>query len=204
MTPLQRRHDWTNKTLKVEALKYTSRRKFKFGYPGAYGYMMKHQEKFDLNYICNHMTPVVSWNYKNALQEALLYNTMSEIKHNKVGCYSYILKHNDLLAEVRSYMKKGGNGFNPQKPATFYFARIYNGLYKFGITNRSFERRYEKQDRDKMTVIYEMKFLNGQDAVDLEKEISKKFSHLKYKGERVLKGAGITEILTAPISLYCV
>lgn len=164
--------------------------------------MMSHKDELDLDYICSHMKKVVKWEYAPALQESKKYTTMSELRDANGGLCRFIRSDKKLLEEVRSHLKSGGGGFNPNKPATFYFAKLDNGLYKYGITNRSFHRRYEKIDRDRMTLIYTIRFLNGQDAKDLEKEVSRKSSHLKYKGERVLKGASITELITAPIRLF--
>jgi len=193
---------WNNETLRAEAIKYKNRRTFKEAGGGGYCYMMSHKSSLDLDYICSHMKKIVKWEYAPALIESKKYTSMSELRDANCSLCRFIRSDEKLLAEVRLHLKSGGGGFNPKKPASFYLARLNNGLYKYGITNRSFYKRYEKADRDIMTLIYEIRFLDGQDAKDLEKEVSKKSSHLKYKGERVLKGASTWELITAPISLF--
>jgi len=193
---------WNNETLRTAAIPYNTRSDFKLNEGAAYCYMTRHKELLDVDYICSHMKKVVRWTQETIQIETLKYTKRTDFK-NKCGAAYHAAHRMNIMDEVCKHMSKGGGGFDPMKPAIFYFARIDNGIaYKFGITNRSFKLRYEKQDRDRMTVLYEIHFLNGQDAWDLEKEVSKKFSHLKYKGERILKGASINELLTCSVKLY--
>lgn len=85
------------------------------------------------------------------------------------------------------------------KPTTFYCLELGNGLYKIGITSKnSIENRYTlKQDYGLIkSIVSYFTIFDGGVAWDIEKEILKKHGLNLYKGKRIFKRTGNTEILT--------
>ena len=93
-------------------------------------------------------------------------------------------------------------GFNPQLPATLYYLSVKQGeAYKIGITNNSVKQRYSNVELQNITIIWQEEFENGQEAYDKEQEILKRYKHLKYEGEDLLK-IGNTELFREDIINY--
>ena len=86
------------------------------------------------------------------------------------------------------------SGFDPSKPAILYYLSVKQGeAYKIGITNLSVSERYSNEELQDITIIEEWEFENGQEAYKKEQEILKRYKHLRYKGEGLLK-SGNTEL----------
>jgi hypothetical protein len=103
-------------------------------------------------------------------------------------------------------------GFNTEKPAEFYYARIFQTtqnpeLWMIGITNRTFEERYTIKDHDKMELLYRKKFQHGKDAYVFEQTLLKNNKHLRYTSKNPLsskggEGAVSKELFTCDIFPY--
>ena len=95
------------------------------------------------------------------------------------------------------------SGFDITKSALLYYVKINFGsiyTYKIGVTNRLTTDRFSAKDLKSITILKEIPFKLGKDAYKEEQRLLKLYSHLKYKGEAILKD-GNTEIFTKDISL---
>lgn len=133
-----------------------------------------------------------------------------------IGNYEYALTKTDFacdecggewLASPSNVMQGTGcphcakHGFDPIKPAVLYYLRVEdNGevYYKIGITNRSAAERFESQDMEKITVLFEKRFEIGADAKKAEKEILRKFKDALAGVDGVLR-CGNTELFAYDI-----
>lgn len=78
-------------------------------------------------------------------------------------------------------------GFDPTRPATLYYLSINNGqAYKIGITNRTIEDRFSKEDLTKISVISTWHFAFGQEARDQEVKILQRHFADRYTGPALL------------------
>ena len=92
---------WTYDTLKIEALKYTTRNDFKNGNPSAYNISIK---KGILDDICNHMIfQQVSWTIEMIKEETLKYSTRKSLRIGNPNVYN-ISQKRGILDEVCSHM----------------------------------------------------------------------------------------------------
>jgi hypothetical protein len=65
-------------------------------------------------------------------------------------------------------------GFDYDKPAVFYYARVNctpGPLYLVGISNHSFRKRYRKNDRALMDLLFQWEFDVGMDCYNFEQQI---------------------------------
>ena len=92
--------------------------------------------------------------------------------------------------------------FYKGKKASFYIVKLPNNLYKVGITRNTVKQRYRLEIKENVEELYFKTFDDGAVAWDLEKHILRQFSKFKYKGEKVLKHTGITEIITIDPTEY--
>ena len=72
-------------------------------------------------------------------------------------------------------------------------------LYKIGITNLSVEKRFPTADRARIRIVKLWHFDLGRKAAELEREILTEFEPFKYRGPKVLVGAGNDELFTDDI-----
>jgi len=94
---------WTYDTLKIEALKYTSRNEFKKGSSSAYKIS---RDKNILDDICSHMLfKQISWTIETIKEEALKYSTRKSLKIGNPGVY-YVSQKRGILDDVCSHMTK--------------------------------------------------------------------------------------------------
>jgi hypothetical protein len=92
-------------------------------------------------------------------------------------------------------------GFNSEKPGILYYLEVKHftrTLYKVGITNRSVNERFNKEDLDKITVLSEEYFERGEDALKKESRIKRRFRKHQYIGPPILSN-GNTELFTVDI-----
>lgn len=86
-------------------------------------------------------------------------------------------------------------GFQQNKPAWFYYARIHVKnqpmLWMVGITNRSFEQRYSEKDRSIMTLLHEEYFESGANALEFETTILRSNIEKLYLGRSPLRSKGM-------------
>lgn len=92
-------------------------------------------------------------------------------------------------------------GFDQTKPAILYYLKVTTEnkiLYKVGITSKTVNERFYVNDLKKIEVLHQEKFMTGQDALDKETEIKRKFKEFQYKGPDILS-SGNTELFTCNI-----
>lgn len=86
------------------------------------------------------------------------------------------------------------SGYDQTKPGILYYLKVNDGLaYKIGITNKSVQKRYSKEELSRIEVIQSWKFEDGSVAYEREQNIKKVYAHARYKGEDLLKD-GNTEL----------
>lgn len=117
-------------------------------------------------------------------------------------------KHGSFWQSAHAHLNGSGcsgcnqSGFNTSKPGILYYLKITTDdnqeLYKIGITNRSVNERFRLQDLQKIEIVKQRRYENGQDAYDKEQEILKKYKRYKYNGPDVLE-SGNTELFTVDI-----
>lgn len=94
------------------------------------------------------------------------------------------------------------HGFNIAKPAYLYYLKITTEdnriLYKIGITNRTVNERFNLTDLSKIEIIKQKLYENGQDALDWETKLKRKYKQYQYIGPDILK-SGNTELFTKDI-----
>lgn len=101
--------------------------------------------------------------------------------------------------------KCAGYGFDSTSPAILYFIQIKlpnnDILYKLGITNKTVEMRYSSSDRClyEYTILKEIPFTYGRDALDEETRLKRKYSQYLYNGEPVFTRSKCQEIFTEDI-----
>ncbi len=93
-------------------------------------------------------------------------------------------------------------GFKKTEPAIAYYLRIniFNKtpIYKIGITNRTVNERWSKEDLDLISVIEVWHYEKGSDAYNFEQKILKLYESQRYKGSPLLS-SGNTELFTNDI-----
>lgn len=87
------------------------------------------------------------------------------------------------------------------KPVTFYVIELESSipLFKIGITNKTVKERYKSDNPNKCikSILLEIAFLNGYEAVLFEKHIKENFSQYRYTADTMHFGkTKNTEILT--------
>ncbi len=93
-------------------------------------------------------------------------------------------------------------GFNPNKPAYLYYLKITTKdsqiLYKIGITNRTVSERFSLVDLQRIEIVKQKLYDNGQDAYEWEQKLLKLYKQYQYKGPDILS-SGNTELFTEDI-----
>lgn len=95
-------------------------------------------------------------------------------------------------------------GFDKNKPAICYYIKFEteeHTLYKIGITNRSVKKRLvgmKLYEGIKATIIQELRFEDGKDALIMETKILKEFEEFKYQGMPIMDN-GNSELFTKDI-----
>ena len=131
------------------------------------------------------------------------YKTSSE----KVEIYCF--EHGSFWPMAHNHLRGSGcpdcaeSGFNPSMPGLLYYIAIATDdeqtLYKIGITNLSVEKRFPTADRARLRIVKLWHFDLGRKAADLEREILTEFEPFKYRGPKVLVGAGNEELFTKDV-----
>jgi len=89
--------------------------------------------------------------------------------------------------------------FNKWKdePTRLYVLRLYNGLYKIGVTINTVIKRYHKDlERDKYEIIYEEFFKEGREPFSIEQKIRHLMWEYHYEGESPFRVTGTNEVFT--------
>ena len=88
------------------------------------------------------------------------------------------------------------SGFNKGDSATLYYVKFDTSvgpLYKIGITNRTFEERFIREDCP-YTLIWERHYVSGQRCWDHEQELHRKLKDQRYDGAEQPLTSGNTEL----------
>ncbi len=131
---------------------------------------------------------------------------------NAITCVKIICKEHGIFQQTPNAHLSGRGcpscaktGFDSSKPGYHYYIRFdninYNSLYKVGVTNLTTNKRLTGMQVNKSwtpTILQELYFENGQDALDLEKYNKLTFKEFQYTGEHIL-GNGNTELFITDI-----
>ena len=71
-------------------------------------------------------------------------------------------------------------------------------MYKIGITNKTVNERFNLTDLNKIEIVKQKLYENGQDALYWETKLLEKYKEYQYKGKAVL-GSRNTELFTHDI-----
>lgn len=156
--------------------------------------------------------PVCSGNKKKTTDEYAAALEYRGIQHKPLE--PYINTHTKILHECKKGHKwlatpnkilRGAgcptcavNGFSPEKPAILYYLKV-DDYYKIGITNRTVEQRFTAKDRQKITVLFEKYYGQGQDAYEQEQAILKEFADHRVHIPGLLESHGNTELFTEDV-----
>lgn len=95
-----------------------------------------------------------------------------------------------------------GCACDPNKPGILYYLRIFDGIYlcyKIGITTRTVEQRYSKDELQYITVLWEESFQSSLDAWLEEQQIIATFKKYVIAEPLVAIRSGHTEIFTEDV-----
>jgi len=93
-------------------------------------------------------------------------------------------------------------GFNSAKPAILYYLKVNTekySLYKIGVTNYTINKRFCKNDLKKIIVLKTFPYRVGEEALQEEKKILKRFKNYKYRGDKILDSGGNSELFIKDI-----
>ena len=94
------------------------------------------------------------------------------------------------------------NGFDVKLPAYLYYLKVTTNegkeLYKIGITNRTVETRFSLADLQKIEIVKQKLYGEGQEALDWETKLKRKYKEYRYQGPNILS-SGNTELFTEDI-----
>lgn len=147
----------------------------------------------------------------------------SNIIHKNKYDYSLVEYNNgstkiDIICPIHGKFKQGPNdhlsgkgcascaksGFDQNKPAYCYYIKFKSEmqtLYKIGVTNLTVIKRLGSMRIDKdihATIIQELYFENGFEALEMETKILKEFKGFLYQGDPIMKN-GNSELFTIDI-----
>jgi len=183
---------WNLEAVTAEATKYSKRSEFKKACRAAYNWAYRNNILDNL-----YKNALKSWNLEAVTAEAAKYSKRSKFKKENRGAYNWA-RVNGILESITSHMEESKFSFNKEESAILYYLRLDNGIYKIGITNRSIKERFYG-DNHIITVIAEVHYLKGADALKREQEIIEEFKEFKYFGPKILKTGGNTELFTKNI-----
>lgn len=189
----------SNKELHDIALKYTERNKFAKGNPREYSAATYRNI---LDEICSHMVDGKIKYTDNKLKEiALLYKTKIEFMQKNYNAYNSAW-HRGILNNICEHMTSSGYGYNIKSSAILYYIKLESifdtPIYKIGVTNKRTEDRIKSMQINKnfnASILKEIYFENGNEAIALEKLLHKEFKEFQYTGEKIMK-TGNKELFT--------
>lgn len=114
--------------------------------------------------------------------------------------------HGDYLKSPDKHLQGQGcptcsnSGFSQSKPAILYYICIDNQYYKIGITNYDVASRFRDEcEPSRLRIIKEWYYEIGSEALKQEVKIKREFKYALFKGDKILKNTGNTEIYTHDI-----
>ena len=94
------------------------------------------------------------------------------------------------------------SGFNPSEPGILYYIAVTTDdgdtRYKIGITNRTVEDRFRREDSTRIRIVRTWRYAIGRAAAEREAEILSQYAGDKYNGPDILL-SGNTELFTHDI-----
>lgn len=120
----------------------------------------------------------------------------TKIKHTCVEKHIWLITPSHVLSGKGCPSCKKG-GFNPNKPAIFYYVKITDSartMYKTGISNRSVEERFYRDPDKEFTILFLKEYELGSDAKKLEDFYLNKFKNKRVTITNWLKSGGNTEL----------
>lgn len=119
--------------------------------------------------------------------------------------------HGDFIKGINAHMMGQGcpecvhKGYHDEKfyrgkPTILYYIRLFNGLYKIGITSESINKRYSGEFTIDFEVLSQWVYPNGADAFQVEQAILRATHAEKYTGPRVFQKGGNSELRTNDVS----
>lgn len=187
------------------ASNYKNKNEFKYGSRVLYEFCKKDKnlwkdvsKLYGKDFECNTFSQYIEQfniihNYKYDYTKAVYINSNTDII---IICP----EHGEF--QQRPAMHKHGNGckfcaihgFNQNKPGILYYLSILGGqAYKIGITNRTVEERFSKEDLKNIEIISVWSYENGSDCYKQEQLILKEFKEHRYSGNNLLE-SGNTEL----------
>ena len=112
-----------------------------------------------------------------------------------------IARRNGWVDDICQHMTPAPKGFQPDKPARLYYAKIKNGsewVYKIGVTQRKMRHRFEQENIEYL-VLRTWLFKVGSDAEKTELRIKRHCADYLYDGPQVMRITGNTEIFSTDI-----
>lgn len=117
--------------------------------------------------------------------------------------------HGEFTQQASTHLHGAGcfdckpGGFDKTKPGRLYYIQVdINGIphYKIGITNGTVKSRFKSLlDRNRITIIKQKLYENGQDAINWEKFFKNRYKKYQYKGPKFFMNSGETEVFTVDI-----
>lgn len=95
-----------------------------------------------------------------------------------------------------------GGGYDTTRPGILYFLHVATegkSAYKVGITNFNVITRFSSGELKKITILKEIKYENGKEAIDTETMLKRRFKPYRYVGDPMLL-SGNTELFN--INIY--
>jgi hypothetical protein len=131
--------------------------------------------------------------YKNAFAK-------TQFKCDKGHCWE--TKTASVINNETGCRRCADHGFNPSLPGVLYYLKVTapRGVYyKIGITNRSVQDRFNHPaDRQRIEVVKQWSYENGEDALRRERAILKRHHAARYTGKPILQ-SGNTELFTRDV-----
>lgn len=126
-------------------------------------------------------------------------NARTKTQHECTKCnHVWNVKPNDILSLKAGCPNCTIRGFKSEEPATLYFCKINNNLYKLGITNRTPKERFTSDwIKFNIETIWQIDFRKGRIAYVLEQNLLKTYKHLLINTGLLISGN--TETLSEEI-----
>jgi len=196
--------DYPLKRIKEEALKYKTRKEFMKYSPKICYYAHKNNL---LESVCQHMKSKdyrEKWDEETLREKSKEFKTIIEFKNKYSAGYHFMRKNNlkdKCCPHFISGKKSPHNIETYRNRKTILYVLKIDNIYKIGITLKSVEERY-KYENIGFEIVFSQEFLDGSVAFKIEQEIVTNSNLIKYKGEKIFKYTGITEMFVEnPIEL---
>ncbi len=142
----------------------------------------------------------ITHNNKYTYEKAIYTNTHAKIE---ITCR----EHGSFWQIAKAHVIEGTGcplcsecGFRVDKPAILYYIKVERQgyiVYKIGITNRTVKARFHANEMQDITILQTVECV-GQEALDRETEILRKYKQYQYNGPDLLH-SGNTEMFTIDI-----